>query len=400
MTGKGLGILGGTFDPIHIGHLRIAEAVYERIALEQIIFIPAFVPPHKVGQDYAPAEHRYAMTELAVKPYPHFTVSDMELRRSGVSYTIDTLRELRQIYPDKELYFIIGADSVAQLHTWNSINEMLQLATFVAAGRPGYEGVMEEVVHHLGAAAAERIMLLHTPEYDISSTEIRTRLHEGASLAGLVPRAVEQYIVAHNLYQRQDEAEMMTIDEMKQLLQASLPPKRYKHSVHVYETALELAKSHKLPEEKIAICALLHDCGREIASKESAAKADALGIAIDDVERNQPILLHAKLGVYYAQTKYGVTDKEILEGISQHTTGAAHMTDLAKVVFLADMIEPGRDFPGIEDLRKLAHKSLDKAMLKAYSNTIEYLLAGGQLIHPHCIDGYNELMLAQKSDNK
>lgn len=203
MTGKGLGILGGTFDPIHIGHLRIAEAVYERIALEQIIFIPAFVPPHKVGQDYAPAEQRYAMTELAVKPYPHFTVSDMELRRSGVSYTIDTLRELRQIYPDKELYFIIGADSVAQLHTWNSINEMLQLATFVAAGRPGYEGVMEEVVHHLGVAAAERIMLLHTPEYDISSTEIRTRLHEGASLAGLVPRAVEQYINAHNLYQRQ-----------------------------------------------------------------------------------------------------------------------------------------------------------------------------------------------------
>ena len=176
MTGKGLGILGGTFDPIHIGHLRIAEAIYERIALEQIIFIPAFVPPHKVGQDYAPAEHRYA---------------------------IDTLRELRQIYPDKELYFIIGADSVAQLHTWNSINEMLQLATFVAAGRPGYEGVMEEVVHHLGAAAAERIMLLHTPEYDISSTEIRTRLHEGASLAGLVPQAVEQYINAHNLYQRQ-----------------------------------------------------------------------------------------------------------------------------------------------------------------------------------------------------
>lgn len=203
MTGKGLGILGGTFDPIHIGHLRIAEAIYERIALEQIIFIPAFVPPHKVGQDYAPAEHRYAMTELAVKPYTYFTVSDMELRRSGVSYTIDTLRELRQIYPDKELYFIIGADSVAQLHTWNSINEMLQLATFVAAGRPGYEGVMEEVVHHLGAVAAERIMLLHTPEYDISSTEIRTRLHEGASLAGLVPQAVEQYINAHNLYQRQ-----------------------------------------------------------------------------------------------------------------------------------------------------------------------------------------------------
>ena len=123
-----------------------------------------------------------------------------------------------------------------------------------------------------------------------------------------------------------DEAEMMTIDEMKQLLQASLPPKRYKHSVHVYETALELAKSHKLPEEKIAICALLHDCGREVASKESAAEADALGIALDDVERNQPILLHAKLGVYYAQTKYGVTDKEILAGISRMVAGLLFLT--------------------------------------------------------------------------
>lgn len=111
------------------------------------------------------------MTELAVKPYTHFTVSDMELRRSGVSYTIDTLRELRQIYPDKELYFIIGADSVAQLHTWNSINEMLQLATFVAAGRPGYEGVMEEVVHHWALLPQKELcccihqnMIFHLPK--------------------------------------------------------------------------------------------------------------------------------------------------------------------------------------------------------------------------------------------
>lgn len=193
---------------------------------------------------------------------------------------------------------------------------------------------------------------------------------------------------------------MMTIDEMRCLLEASLPPKRYKHSVRVYETALQLAKAYALPQEKIAVCALLHDCGREIASKDSAAKADELGIAIDEVERNQPILLHAKLGVYYAQTKYGVTDEEVLTGILQHTTGAAHMTVLAKVVFLADMIEPGRDFPGVEKLRELSYKNLDKAMLLAYSNTIRYLLDSALLVHPHCLDGYNELILLQNLQNK
>lgn len=190
---------------------------------------------------------------------------------------------------------------------------------------------------------------------------------------------------------------MMKIEEMKQLLEASLAPKRYKHSLNVYKTALKLAESHKLPEEKIAVSALLHDCGREVPTKESVAKAEELGLPVDEVERHQPILLHAKLGVYYAKEKYGVTDKEILDGILYHTTGKDHMSALAKVVFLADMVEPGRDFPGVDDLRKLAHKDLDKAMLKAYSNTLDYLLAGGQLIHPHCIDGYNELILAEKA---
>lgn len=206
MNSKGLGILGGTFDPIHLGHLHMAEAVYASLELEKIIFIPAFVPPHKIGLDYAPAADRYAMTKLAVEAYPHFSVSDMELKRNGVSYTIDTLRELHAQQPDKHLYFIIGADSVVQLHTWNSIYEMLDLATFVAAGRPGYAGVRDEVVRNLGAEAAKKIILLHTPEYDISSTVIRSRIREKASLDGLVPQAVEQYIYEHGLYKRQEKA--------------------------------------------------------------------------------------------------------------------------------------------------------------------------------------------------
>ena len=190
---------------------------------------------------------------------------------------------------------------------------------------------------------------------------------------------------------------MMSLDEMQALLKESIPGKRYKNSVNVYETALKLAEVHGLPKAKIAVSALLHDCGREVSSKDSVAKAQELGLPIDEIERHQPILLHAKLGVYNAMHKYGVADQEILDGIMYHTTGIDGMSKLAKVVYLADMIEPGRDFPGVEELRRLARKDLDKAMLLAYSNTICYLLEGGLLIHPHCIRGYNELILAAKT---
>ena len=189
----------------------------------------------------------------------------------------------------------------------------------------------------------------------------------------------------------------MTLEEMQALLKDSIPGKRYKHSVNVYETALRLAEVHGLSKEKIAVSALLHDCGREVASKDSVTKCQELGLPIDEIEMHQPILLHAKLGVYNAMHKYGVADQEILDGIMYHTTGIDGMSKLAKVVYLADMIEPGRDFPGVEELRKLARKDLDKAMLLAYSNTICYLLEGGLLIHPHCIRGYNELILAAKT---
>ena len=156
---------------------------------------------------------------------------------------------------------------------------------------------------------------------------------------------------------------MMTLEEMQALLKESIPGKRYKHSVNVYETALKLAEAHQLPKEKIAVSALLHDCGREVPSKESVAKCQQLGLPMDEIELHQPILLHAKLGVYNAMHKYGVADQEILDGIMYHTTGIDGMSKLAKVVYLADMIEPGRDFPGVEEGRRLARKGWGAALV-------------------------------------
>lgn len=193
---------------------------------------------------------------------------------------------------------------------------------------------------------------------------------------------------------------MATIKEMRDILEASLPKKRFGHSLLVYETAKKMADHHRVDKEKVAIGALLHDCGRQIPTGQLLDKSRELGLDIDWVEENQPILLHAKLGVYYAREKYGVTDPEILDAIALHTTGDAGMSDIAKIVYLADLLEPSRDFPGIGDLRKLAEKDLDRAMLKAYTNTMRYLMDYDLLIHPRAVAGYNEIAARYKKESR
>lgn len=205
MKRKRLGILGGTFDPVHNGHIYSAQAVYEHMQMEKVVFIPAYIAPHKVGQEFAPARDRFNMTQLAIEDYPYFEVSDIELKRSGISYTIDTIKELQQLYPDYDLYFVIGADTIPLLHTWNRINELLELVTFVAADRPGYNQAIDAACRSLGCIAREKIIMLKTPEYEVSSTEIRQRIKNGDSLQGLVPPRVEEYIKEHRLYIFTDE---------------------------------------------------------------------------------------------------------------------------------------------------------------------------------------------------
>lgn len=189
----------------------------------------------------------------------------------------------------------------------------------------------------------------------------------------------------------------MTLVEMQEKLQHNLKKERYEHSVRVLTTALEMASWYNLKTDKLSVAALLHDCGRVVPTIESVTKAKELGIKIDFVEEHQPILLHQKLGVYYAEKDYGVTDKEILDAIGRHSTGGINMSDLGKVVYLADMIEPGRKFQGVDDLRIAAKESLNKGMKMCYAHTIKYLLNNNLLIHPDCIDGYNELVVSKEN---
>lgn len=197
--GESLLVMGGTFDPIHIGHLIIAEQVREHLGAAGVLFMPTGQPPHKPGRALSAAEARYAMTTLATADNPHFRVSRLEIDRAGPSYALDTVRALRaQHGPQTEVIFILGADQALELMTWHRATEVLQEARFVTVPRPGYDlGLLPQ---RLGAAAG-RVQVLALRELAISASDIRARAAAGLSLRYLVPEPVRQFILAHRLYQ-------------------------------------------------------------------------------------------------------------------------------------------------------------------------------------------------------
>lgn len=198
---KRVGIMGGTFDPIHVGHLMTAEAVRDEYDLDKVMFIPAAMPPHKLNQDVTAAEHRYTMTVLATCSNPKFEVSDIEMKRSGPSYTIDTVYELvKRFGEDTDFYFITGADTIQEIHTWDRIEELLKLCHFIGASRQGCVPNVDQIKESFGALGMAKIHRLETPELEISSTNIRHRLKKGYSIKYIVPTSVEQYIYKHGLY--------------------------------------------------------------------------------------------------------------------------------------------------------------------------------------------------------
>ncbi|MFA6851256.1 MAG: nicotinate-nucleotide adenylyltransferase [Selenomonadaceae bacterium] len=196
-----VGIMGGTFDPIHVGHLMTAEAVRDEYKLDKVIFIPAANPPHKQNQPVTPAIHRFVMTLLATCANSYFQVSSLEMNRPGPSYTIDTVYELiHRFGKNTELYFITGADAIQEIPTWDRIEELLSVCQFIAATRQGCVPNVDNIKDYFGALGKDRIHRLATPELEISSTDIRERVKKGYSIKYIVPEQVEQYIYKEGLY--------------------------------------------------------------------------------------------------------------------------------------------------------------------------------------------------------
>ncbi|MDK2901283.1 putative nicotinate-nucleotide adenylyltransferase [Koleobacter methoxysyntrophicus] len=197
-----IGIMGGTFDPIHYGHLVTAEAVRTNYNLDYVIFVPTGKPPHKKEYEVTDSSHRYLMTVLATVTNPFFEVSRIEIDREGVSYTIDTIKQFKQIFGNKaSLFFISGADAILEIITWKQVDALLDLCYFVAATRPGYElSELNKKIEYIKKVYKRNIYSLEVPAMAISSTDIRKRVKEGRSIKYLLPESVEHYIIKNGLY--------------------------------------------------------------------------------------------------------------------------------------------------------------------------------------------------------
>jgi len=196
-----LGVFGGTFDPIHFGHLRMAEEARERLALDRVLFIPAFISPFKTGEPVTPGLQRAEMLRIALQGNPGFALSTVEIERPGPSYSVETLRGLRAEFPKAELFFLTGTDALEGLPKWHQPEVLLELATFVAVTRPGTdEAEVERALAVLPVDWHSRVSFMRMPGLDISATDIRNRVRAGRSIRYLTPLGVVEYIWAHGLY--------------------------------------------------------------------------------------------------------------------------------------------------------------------------------------------------------
>lgn len=392
-----IGVYGGTFNPPHLGHLTAARAVFELLKLDKLLLVPAGLPPHKVLPEGSPtAEQRLEMTRLAGEQLglgDRVEVLDLELRRQGKSYTADTLAQIKETYPEAELWLLMGTDMFLTLQTWHEPEAIFALAGIAAFGRTEEDteelfSVQREYLYRTYPNA--RIFTLTIPGVvDISSTELREQLAAGRG-ANLLPPAVYGYILRENLYQTGADLKHLPLSVLRPVALSYLKHKRIPHVLGTEQEAIRLAERYGADVEKARIGALLHDCTKKLDLEEQLALCRHYAIPLDDLERQTLKLLHSKTGAAIARDVFGVDD-EIYGAIFWHTTGRAGMTLLEKILYLADYIEPSRNFPGVDKLRDVCYKNLDAGLLMGLEMTIEEMNELGAPVHRATIEARDAL---------
>lgn len=384
---KRIAVMGGTFDPIHYGHLVTAEAVRQEFEVEKVLFMPTGRPSHKPAYGVSHSEHRYLMCVLATVGNPHFGVSRMEIDRAEETYTIDTIRALRKICGEEtKIYFITGADAIHQILTWKDSEILLTLCSFVAVSRPGYnKDKLRAEVSKIKNKYETRLHFLEVPALAISSTDIRNRSREGKTIKYLLPVEVEMYIEKNELYKAGGDVNSaaMTVDQIKAKLEKTLSQERFIHTLGVAREAVKLAGNYKADVEKAHIAALLHDCAKGMTDSELRQYCTENQIALDSYMEERITLAHSLAGAVMAKKEYGIDDEEVLSAIRTHTIGEKNMSPLDKIILVADVIEPNRgNCKGLEKIRKTAYADLDKATIACIEGAIEYNKEKGFAIHP------------------
>ena len=383
-----IGIFGGSFDPIHNGHLHLAEEARCMAKLDQVLFIPTWISPFKQDSDPASCQQRLDMVRIATSSNPSFAVSDMEIRREAVSYTADTLKRCREMMgEDTRLYFITGTDTFLTIEKWYHAEEILTQYSFIIGSRPGYrEEDLIDVIERVRERYGTDVLKIEIPRLEISSSDIRDSIRIGKSVRYLLPDPLLHYIERHRLYldpaavaslPGEEELPYDQIDhDIDEMIRGRLKATRLAHTYGVVETAVGMAEKFGADPRKARTCALFHDAFREVGN-----------------------LAHGAVAADYMEAEFSITDEDMLNAVRFHTTGRKGMTVLEKILFLADAIEPNRNYPGVDDLRAMAEYDLDKACLMSLTRTIEYVKSQGQELDPRTQEAAEDLRYTMYSGN-
>ncbi|MCR5649408.1 MAG: nicotinate (nicotinamide) nucleotide adenylyltransferase [Oscillospiraceae bacterium] len=356
------GLFGGTFNPPHIGHISVADKAVESLGLDRLIVMPTGTPPHKELSDGAPdAEARLEMAKLAFADTPRAEVSDMEIRREGRSYTADTVRAILAKSPETELWLVVGDDMFFSFERWYDSRWLLANVSLAVFARSDRMDEIRSRAEKMRAGGA-RVRVVEKEVVEISSTEIRDALPKRGGRKYLSD-PVYSYIIRNRLYNA-----LPDIDWLRGRAITLLKPSRVPHVLGTEETAAALARRWGVDEADARTAALLHDCTKRINADEQL-NFESLHVTM----QTNPVpekLFHAITGAELAQREFGVSD-EIRSAIRWHTSGKPGMTDLEKIIYLADMVEPNRTFPEALRIRDVCFEDLDAAMRDALEFSVK-----------------------------
>lgn len=383
MAKQRIGILGGTFDPVHCGHMQIARFALSSARLDQVLILPAGAPEYKLCS--ASPEDRWKMIVAACRGDGQLIPCRVELDREGPTYTSDTLPLIRKMYPEAKLFWILGGDSLLRIRRWRGADELLKEFRLLVISRPDEadEGAVSAEVELLRESGV-RVKILPMETSPCSSGAIRAAYSEGLEPEGL-DVSVRELIECKGLYGA--AARVPESGAWLDRLFTALKPHRFAHSLSVAAAARDMAARFGEDPLKAEKAGLLHDCAKHLPLSDMQRIARENNLDVDGDFLASSSLLHSVVGAWVAEHEYGMKDPEILEAIAYHNTGHAGMSRLAMCVCLSDSIEPTREaYPLLEEIRAVAETSLEKALLFSLESTAGFVTSRGLFLHPRTRD--------------
>lgn len=377
-----IGVYGGSFNPPHLGHIFAASCARSLLGLDKVVLIPAAIPPHKAVADGSPdGETRFTLTQLACAGEAGMEVSRMELDRGGPSYTVDTLRQLRVCYAQDELYLLMGTDMFLSFFQWREPDVIARLAIPVCMARVHADAALsaqlDAQAEAIQAAFGVRPVILQNDCLEISSTEVRRLLFFGIADTCLHP-AVLAKIEQDGLYGVGGQYHALPFDALRRVSLSLHKQKRRAHAQGVSDTAVLLAEKYGADPIDAARAGILHDITKALTPEQQRALVDHWALPVSEFEYEQAKLLHAKTGAAAARRIFG-ENEAVISAIRYHTTGRAGMSLLEKIIYIADYMEPNRDFPGVDRLRAAVWRDLDEGVLLGIDMTLAQLAEKGQI---------------------